>query len=183
MGRREEAIASCDRALKADPRHADAWAAKGALLAALGKFGDAISSYDKALPIDAKNVVAWCGKGSSLGASGRHSEALYCCEQALAIEPQNAAALFGKAISEEMEGRLSNAANTLRRFIEVAGPKHAVEAAAAKKHLAELVRRETKDNEAADRLNNKGLEFMQLGRFDDALICYNKSLEIAPLTD
>jgi len=179
MGRREDALASWDRALKVDSRHAGAWAGKGAVLAAPGKFADAISCYDKALAIDPKNVVAWCGKGSSLGASGHHLQALFCCEQALAIEPQNAAALFGKAISEEMEGRGSDAANTLRRFIDVAGPTYADEIVAAKKHLSKLVRRETqKNDETGERLNNEGLVLRQLGRLGDALICYDKALKL-----
>ena len=181
LGRREEALASCDRALKADPRHASAWAGKGAVLAAAGKVADAVACYDKALAIDAKNVIAWCGKGSLLGASGNHSQALVCFERVLAVEPKNAAVLFGKAISEEMEGRLSDAANTLRRFIDVAGPMYAEEIAAAKRHLVELVRRETQANdETGERLNNDGLALSQLGRLDEALICYDKALEVVP---
>ena len=185
LGRREEALASCDRALEADPRHADAWVGKGAVLAATGKVADAVACYDKALAIDAKNVIAWCRKGGSLASSGDHSQALVCFDRALAMKPQNAAALFatlfGKAISEEMMGRLSDAANTLRKVIEVAGPTYAGEVAAAKKHLSELVRRETQTNdETGERLNNDGLVLRQVGRLDDALICYEKALEIVP---
>jgi tetratricopeptide (TPR) repeat protein len=179
-GRSEEALASYDRALKAEPRRADAWATKGAVLAAVRRGADAIACYEKALAVDEGNVVAWCGKGSALAAAGRHSEALACLNRALGIDPDNAAALFGKAISEELQGRLSDAATALRRFIEVAGPMYADEIAAAKKHLADLVRRETQTNdEAVERLNNEGLVLRQHGRLDDALVCYDEALEMA----
>ena len=181
LGRSEEALASCDRALKVDPCRADAWATKGAVLAAAGRSSDAVACYEKALAIDERNVVAWCGKGSALAAAGRHSEALICLDHALAIEPTNAAALFGKAISAEIEGRLSDAATSLRRFIEVAGPTYADEIAAAKKHLADLFRRETQTNdETAERLNNEGLVLKQQGELGDALVCYDEALEMAP---
>jgi len=181
MGRFEEALTSCDRALELDSRHVGAWAVKGAVLAAAGKDGDAGGCYDKALAIDAKNVIAWHGKGASLASSGQHSQALICFERALALEPNSAAALFGKAISEEMEGRLSEAANTLRTFIEMAGPTYTDEIAAAKSHLTDLTRRGTRTNEeTADRLNNEGLTLKQLGKLDDALLCYDKALKMVP---
>lgn len=179
LGRSEEALASCDRALKADPRRADTWATKGAVLAAARRGADAVACYEKALAIDERNVVAWCGKGSALAAAGRHPEALICLDRALAIEPTNAAALFGKAISAEIAGRLGDAKASLRRFIEVAGPMYADEIAAAKKHLADLVRRETQTNDA-EQLNNEGLVLKQRGELDDALVCYDEALEMAP---
>ena len=181
LGRSEEALASCDRALNVDPRRADAWATKGAVLAAAGRSSDAVTCYEKALAIDKRNIVAWCGKGSALAAAGRHSEALICLDHALAIEPTNAAALLGRAISADSEGRLSDAATSLRRFIEVAGPTYADEIAAAKKHLADLVRRETQTNdEAVERLNNEGLVLKQRGEVADALVCYDEALGMAP---
>jgi tetratricopeptide (TPR) repeat protein len=181
IGRNEDALASCDHALKFDPQHAATWVTKGALLAATGRIRDAAVCYEKALAIDARNVVAWCGKGSALAAVGRHSEALICLDHALAIEPSNAAALFGRAISAEIEGRLSDAATSLRRFIEVAGPTYEDEIAAAKKHFADLVLRETQTNdEAAERLNNEGLVLKQRGELADALVCYDEALEMAP---
>jgi tetratricopeptide (TPR) repeat protein len=181
MGRSEDALTSCDRALKVDSRHAGAWAVKGAVLAAAGKAADAGVCYDKALAIDAKNVIAWCGKGSSLASSGQHSQALVCFERALALEPKDASALFGKAISEEMEGRLSEAMSTLRTFIDTAGPTYADEIAAAKRHLADLSRRVTQTYEdTVDRLYNEGLILKQLGKLDDALLCYDKALKMVP---
>ena len=181
LGRSEDALASCDRALKADPRRADAWATKGAVLAAARRGADAVACYEKALAIDERNVVAWCGKGSALAAAGHHSEALICLDHALAIEPTNAAALFGKAISAEIEGRLGEAATSLRRFIEVAGPMYADKIAAAKKHLADLVRREAKQNvKTADAgtFFHHGYEFQLAGNNAEAIQCYEAGLAI-----
>lgn len=151
------------------------------MLAAAGKATDAIACYEKALAIDARNVVAWCGKGSAFAVAGRHAEAISCFERVLKLDPRNASALLGKAISEEIEKRWREAANSYRMFIECAGPLYATEIAAAKKQLSELARYETPQNdETADRLNNEGLILRQQGRLDEALICYDEALEIAP---
>ncbi|MHC1597395.1 MAG: protein kinase domain-containing protein, partial [Methermicoccaceae archaeon] len=51
-GRYEDAIECYDKALKIDPKDADAWKKKGNALDELGRYEDAIECYDEALKID-----------------------------------------------------------------------------------------------------------------------------------
>ena len=92
LGRDQEALQCCDKALAIDPNDAVAWALKGAALGTLGRYQEAIPCYDKALAIDPKNADSWASKGAALCLLNRHREAIPCIDKALAIDPQNVSA-------------------------------------------------------------------------------------------
>jgi serine/threonine protein kinase len=120
LGRYEEAIGCCDKALEIDPRNAGAWGNKGNALGALGRHEEAIGCYDKVLEIDPRDALAWYNKGNALYALGRHEEAIACYDKALEIDPRNAHAWYNKALAEEATGKLGAAVRSYRRFIDLA---------------------------------------------------------------
>ena len=56
LGRFEEALAACDRAIEIDPRHAVAHTNRGNALRDLGRFEEALAAYDRAIEIDPRNA-------------------------------------------------------------------------------------------------------------------------------
>jgi serine/threonine protein kinase len=142
LGRHEEAVRCCDKALALNPRHAFAWGNRGAALAALGQYNESAASYDNALAIDPRNAGFWSNKGLALVSLGRPPEALACFEYALAANPFHPRALFSKAVLQDTLGSLGEAARSFRKLIEVASrqndPQTAPLVAQARLRLREM---------------------------------------------
>jgi serine/threonine protein kinase len=124
LGRHEEAVQCCDKALAINPQHAFAWANRGGALAALGRHSESAACYDNALAVDPRNATLWNNKGLALMALQRCEEALACFEKALAIKPLYPRALIGKAILQDALGSRREAARSFRKFLEIASPQN-----------------------------------------------------------
>jgi serine/threonine protein kinase len=88
LGRQEEAIGCCERALAINPRSTSAWCIKGCALASLGRREEAIGCYDEVLAVEPGQMASWYNKGNALAALGRREEAISCFDKALAITPR-----------------------------------------------------------------------------------------------
>jgi len=155
LGRYEEAIRCCDKALALDPRDVDAWNNKGSSLGRLGRYEEAIRCLDKALELDPRHVNAWTNKGNSLDGLGRHEEAILCYDKALEFDPRIAGACSNKGSSL---GRLGRHEDAIRWFNSALAldPRDAVA------------------------WNNKGSSLGSLGRHEEEIRCYDKALELDP---
>src|SRR5262249_57546905 len=56
LGRHEEAIASCEQALKIDPNSVAAWITRGNALATLARYKEALASFERAAAIEPRDV-------------------------------------------------------------------------------------------------------------------------------
>jgi tetratricopeptide (TPR) repeat protein len=124
LGRHEEAVRCCDKALAIDPRHDLAWGNKGAALSAIGRHKESDGCYDKALATDSRNATLWSNKGMALSVLGRLEESLVCFEKALAINPLYPRALFSKAVTQDALGNRRESTRSYRKFIEIASPQN-----------------------------------------------------------
>ena len=88
LGRQEEAMGCCDKALAINPQYAEAWVCKATLLADLGRHVEAIGCYDKALAINPKHADTWCRKCLSLVALRRRNDAMKCLERLQKLDPE-----------------------------------------------------------------------------------------------
>lgn len=155
LGHCDEAIRSFDKALKIDPRNADAWINKGASLHDLGRYEEAIQCCDEALEIDPRDAKAWYSKGASFNHLGRYDEAIQCCDRALDIDPGDTGAWINKGQSLHHLGRYDEAIQCCDRALDI-------------------------DPGNTGAWNNKGPSLDNLGRYDEAIHCYDKALEIDP---
>ena len=87
LGRHEEALQACDRAIKIDPNSAEAWFLTGAALFGLSRYEEAIQAYEQTSKLAPDNLAAWYGKCRALGNLGRYKEAIRACEEVLKIDP------------------------------------------------------------------------------------------------
>ena len=66
----KKSIEYCDKALEINPKYANAWINKGAVLYNLGKYEKAIECYDKALELDPNDAYALNNKRIALNKLG-----------------------------------------------------------------------------------------------------------------
>jgi tetratricopeptide (TPR) repeat protein len=102
LGRLQEALQCCDKALAIDPQCAKAWNNKGYALARSNRPQEAIQCLDKALAIDPKDADVWAMKGAVLRNfrdKDHYQEAIQCFDKALEINPQLAEACYNKGLT------------------------------------------------------------------------------------
>jgi tetratricopeptide (TPR) repeat protein len=189
LGRYEDALACCDRALVIDPRHAAAWLNKGNAIGHMGRSEEAIACFDRVLEIDPRDAGAWHNKGFSLDRLGCSEEALACYDRAVDIDPQYAeawssrgATLWSLGRSEEalacydraiaIHPQLANSWNNKGNALDNLG-RHE-DALACYDHAIAI------NPQLADAWNGKGLTMWSLGRQDEALACYDRAIAINP---
>jgi tetratricopeptide (TPR) repeat protein len=86
-GRREEAAAALDRALKLDPRYDNAWAWRGTMRLSAGDAAGALADLDRALKLR-PTARAWHDKARALRALGRIPESLDALEAAARLNAE-----------------------------------------------------------------------------------------------
>jgi tetratricopeptide (TPR) repeat protein len=122
----ENALKSCNEALKADPKYLDGWNENAAIYIDKAEYKKAIESCDKAIKIDQKYFYAYNNKAVALRMSGDYENALKSCDEALKINPQYSDAQNEKSnildaynlkaaglITEKQYGEAINACDTI----------------------------------------------------------------------
>jgi tetratricopeptide (TPR) repeat protein/tRNA A-37 threonylcarbamoyl transferase component Bud32 len=165
LGRYEEAILCCEKALDIDPQCVTSWYNKGLTLHALGRPEKALDCYSTAVEIDPQFAAAWYFKGKALGSLGHYEEAVACFSKALEIDPRDAAAWYIKGYTLHALRRSEEAIACYSKALEI-DPGNA-------QNSQEFA-------ENAPAWINKGDALKALGRTEEALTCYSKALEIDP---
>ncbi len=104
VGKFEEALSCCDKALDINPRYSDAWFNKGIVVHALGNTEEAIGCYDKAIEFDPQYATAWNNKGKALKELGMLDEAMSCYDKALEIDPNQINPYMNKGFLARTQG-------------------------------------------------------------------------------
>jgi protein O-GlcNAc transferase len=123
LNRRQEALASYDKAIAIRPSYADAFYERGNLLQQLRRLHDALMSYDHAFALKPDYVEALNSRAFVLHELGRYDEALTEYDRVLAIRPRDADAWFNRAGVLEKLGRHEEAVASHRRVLRIA-PDH-----------------------------------------------------------
>jgi tetratricopeptide (TPR) repeat protein/pSer/pThr/pTyr-binding forkhead associated (FHA) protein len=189
LGRDEEAVCCCDKALAIEPQYTVAWSNKGASLDNLGRTEEAIVCFDKALEIDPRHTYAWNGKGACLISLNRCEEAISSYDKALEIDPRYVMAWNNKGAALHVLGRAKDAIGCYDKALAI-DPRHAMAWSNKGRTLHCLGRSEEAIGccemalaigpQYADAWNTKGLALRALGRSEDAIGCYDKALAINP---
>src|SRR6202451_3443782 len=156
VGRVPDAIAALQRAVASDPRYADAYFRLGIALEKLGNIGGAIVAYDRATKLLPSLAEAWFRAGALVYTLGHRGEAIGCFRRAATSGAKNSLGRLGKARALLIEDRNQEAEQVLREML-VADPRNAL---------------------AYDLLGNV---LSELGRFEEARACFERTVAIAPL--
>jgi Flp pilus assembly protein TadD/LPS sulfotransferase NodH len=156
VGRVPDAIAALQRAVASNPRYTDAHFRLGIALEKLGNIGGAIAAYDSATKLLPSLTEAWFRAGALLYTLGHRDGAIGCFRRAAATGRKTSFGQLGKARALLIEDRNHEAEQILREML-VADPRNAM---------------------AYDLL---GTVLSELGRFEEARACFERTIAIAPL--
>lgn len=189
MGKPEEALEACEKALETDPDLELAWMNKGDCLIVLGRLDEAVDAYDEALKIDPENPGAWCGKAYILFAMGEVKESLEACEKGLEKNPEYWGLWLNKGNALYFSGRQEEAQEAYDRALEL-NPQFAMawmnkgniykEAGEVDKALEAYNTALSIDPHYSVLWFKKGNLYYNLEKYEEAIYAYDKCLEIDP---
>src|SRR5580658_5864478 len=156
VGRVPDAIAALQRAVANNPRFTDAYFRLGIALEKLGNIGGALTAYDSATQLFPSLTEAWFRAGALVYTLGHVGEAIGCFRRAAATGGKTGFGRLGKARALVIEDRNQEAEQVLREML-VADPTNAM---------------------AYDLLGNV---LSELGRFDEARACFERTVALSPL--
>lgn len=84
-GRREEAIAEYDAAIRLNPQIADAYYNRGVAYANLGEHQQAIEDYNEALRLDPQDAQAYANRALAYSRLGEDTDAQHDAERAIEL--------------------------------------------------------------------------------------------------
>jgi tetratricopeptide (TPR) repeat protein len=156
VGRVPDAIAALQRAVASDPRYTDAYFRLGIALEKLGDIRGALAAYDRATKLLPSLTEAWFRAGALVYTLGHVGEAIGCFRRAAATGGRTSFGRLGKARALVIEDHNQEAELVLREML-VADPGNAM---------------------AYDLL---GSVLSELGRFEEARACFERTVAIAPM--
>ena len=115
LERREEALASYDRAIALDPKDSLTHYNRGSVLKDLKRFEEALASYDSAIGLNGDFAEAYVNRGNVLQELRRHEAAIESFGRAIALNPAIAEAFQGRGVSPASPQALGASAGRLQR--------------------------------------------------------------------
>jgi tetratricopeptide (TPR) repeat protein len=156
VGRVSDAIAALQQAIASDPRYTDAHFRLGIALEKKGNVRGALAAYDRATKLLPSLTEAWFRAGALIYTAGHRDEAIACFRRAAVTGGRNSFGRLGKARALVIEDCNQEAEQVLREML-VADPENAM---------------------AYDLL---GSVLSELGRFDEARACFERTVALAPM--
>jgi len=154
-GKLADAERACKKAIKINPRYADAHNDLGNIYLKMGRFKESFNAYRKALNLAPNHPMLLNNIGNVLMAQGEYEKALNWLNKSVELEPDNAATHC-------------NLGNTFRSLGE------SRKAVAAYKQAFELNPRQ------GSYCLNLGGVLIELEEFDEAVECFNQALKLNP---
>ncbi len=186
-GRRQEAIALLDAALKRNPNFPDALCMGGYILAQSGKREAALEFYRRALGVKVDLPVAWSNVGKLMFEDERYLEALNSFDAALGLRPKDADLWNSRAGALRKLGRLEESAAAAREALRFR-PRFAEASLNLGTALLKLDRVSEalaayEDAESAQSgydaaLNGQALALRALGRLDEAGVAFETAIRL-----
>jgi tetratricopeptide (TPR) repeat protein len=189
LGKYEEAISSCNKAIEIKPDLHEAWYIRGNVLFNSGRYAEAIVSFDKAIELESDLHEAWYGRGNALVNSGRCEEAVTSYDKAIEIKTDKHEAWYNRGNALDNLGRYAEAIASYNKVIEIVPARHEAwyNRGIALNNLRKWEEAITSYNKAieikADKYGawyNRGIALNNLDKYEEAIASYNKAIEIAP---
>jgi tetratricopeptide (TPR) repeat protein len=183
LGRPEEAIACFDHAIALEPDSAETHYNKGATLGSLERDEEAIACFDRAIALKPDYAKAHSLKGLSLDSLGRPEEAIACFDWAIKLEPDDAKTHFVKGVALEFSSRLEEAVIAYQKAHElgIADAVARIEECRQKLEIIEKILEPTaSEPDEAEAQYNKGVSLFALGRYEEAIACHDRAIELQP---
>jgi Flp pilus assembly protein TadD len=118
-GRRDEAIAHLDAALRENPDYPEALCMGAFILRQQGKTDAALRFYDRAVQLKSDFTVAWSNSGKLLFDLGRYEEAASAFRKVITLTPKDADGWNAYAGAQRELGRMQESASAARKALEL----------------------------------------------------------------
>jgi tetratricopeptide (TPR) repeat protein len=155
LGRYEDALGNCERALAISAHEPQTLFSRGNALMHLKRYDEAIDAFDRALAVKPRFPAALNQRGVCLDRLGRHDEAVASFTSALVFNFKDVEARFNRGLALESLHRYEKALTSYDGALAI-NPRF------------------------VNALNNRGNVLVKLGRYDKALASYQRALEIDP---
>ena len=189
LGKIDEAMADCRRALEIDPDYTTAQNNLAHALNEKDEFQEAEQWCRKALKLDPQRAGAHLNLGRALKGQGKLDEALACYQRSLELDPHCAEAHNNLGNLHRENGQLDEAVAAYQQALKIE-PEHlralrslgSVFYTQDKFSEAESAFRKALalDLESAGAHADLGMPLNRQGKLDEAVACYERALEIEP---
>ena len=102
-----------------EPRDAETWFRKGALVATYGNNKAAVGYFTKAIALNPNHDGAWFSRGVSYGQLGLYPQGIESINRAIAMEPQNGLYYYGRARVYLLSGDREKAREDFRKAADL----------------------------------------------------------------
>ena len=178
------AIDSFNKVLEINPKNQRAYNYKGDAFFRMGRYDEAITCYDKALEINPRYLDVLKDKGLALERLGRNNEAMECYNEALRIRPDYHDAEYAKKMLLLKLSSPNPDPPTPRDVILGSDPKNPYNDPTLPHYNPALDKEDDSSgypfSHDADQWSNKGSSLADLGRYEEAIKCYDKAIELRP---
>ena len=138
LGRFDDAVRECQRAIGIDPKYVKAHNNLGVAFMRLNRVADAGAEFRVALTIDERNVESIVNLALLQKAAGRPAEARDLLRRAVAIDPGSAGSHYNLAVIADETGDRVSALEHYRAFLKYGSVTHGELVAAVRARLAAL---------------------------------------------
>jgi tetratricopeptide (TPR) repeat protein len=188
-GKKTEAIAQYEQALRLRPEYAEAHNSLGIGLERLGQTPQAVEQFEQAIRIKSDYSEAYNNLGSALDRLGRVQEAIIHCEEALHLKPDYAMAHNNLGVALGHAGKMEEAIAQYEQALRLK-PDLAITHQNLGNALLQMGRLQEAmghweqalqiqpDN--AEAHNNLGIALGRLGRVPEAVAHFERALQIKP---
>jgi tetratricopeptide (TPR) repeat protein len=189
LGRCEEALADCARAIELGPNNAHARTVRGLAYLTLGQWDKAIADCSEAIRLDRKSAAAWGGRGKVYSGLRQWGQALADLTTALELDPKIAQHWNLRGWVYANIGRPEKAIADYSEAIRLEPTMADAWARRGDAYLRLSRLQEARvDSSKAIKLDptnvfawaNRGVAYQALGRSDEALADYSKAIELNP---
>jgi tetratricopeptide (TPR) repeat protein len=101
------------------PRSAEEWFRKGALVSTYGNYNAAVGYFAKATALDPRHSGAWFSQGVAYGQMGGYPQALASINRAITLEPRNGLYYYGRGRVHLLAGDRNAAVHDFQRAAEL----------------------------------------------------------------
>ena len=189
LGRRQEALASYDRAVELKPDFAQAHGERADILLEISRNKEALEAYDRAIALQPALVEAHDGRGRALAGLGRGDEALAAFERAIVLKPDFAEAHNNRGMALVVFGRKEEAMAAFERasalrpdFVEAHNNRGTtlLDLGRNEAALDEFQRALALKHDFAPTYYNLGNTLLALGKMEAALAAFDSAVTLRP---
>jgi tetratricopeptide (TPR) repeat protein len=122
QGQQHEAIAAFDKAIRLNPRSAEAYNGRGITYHELAQYERAIKDYDAAIRLNPQFADAYFNRGNAYSDFGQHERAIKDYDEAIRLQPTYSGAYYNRSLASMLLARGDTDADA-RAYVDLKGWK------------------------------------------------------------